>query len=425
MVNLTLPDYSWMDADPIGDFRRAQTETQDVFSRKLENMFSSQAMPTKLDMLKEQLLAQQLGNQGLQAELPYRGPAAAARLEQQQMANEMTQQKMPFNIPMMEAALRQAQLRNQQSQYDIQNAPQEMELKQAMLNLKKQQLEQELNPREFDFLQDSTGAAKQVAIATWLREQGREREAAMVEKGMGGAGNSLATWKSLPLSNRRDIIAGARGLGYDEAEAVNLLAQGNSLNDLAQMKGISPENLEHYERIYGPSPQAINAAQQRQAAEVELDYLGNEFTNMIEPYVDPLAIGGYSASQVIDAVKGQNKEQQAQFLAGTILYKDLAMLRNRLGMGENGITAIQEMEKASLGNIKPFSKLVDKEIFVRMNEIVNEKLKKASQLANKSIFNPERLAEERRKESEESSKNTEKSDLSELSTEEILKMLGE
>ena len=375
----------------------------------------------------QEMTKQRLQNQAMQQEMPYITPQLEAALLGQNLMNQERQTMNKYAAPSAEAALMSKMLSNKTAEYNLQQAPQQDALQQALIRSQianQNRMNQESNT--FNPL-SAPGVAGQVAIAEMYKQQGRPDLAKAIMDNLGSSNNSdLNVWRSTPLNIRRDLIAAARGIGYDEAEATQAFASGKSLEQLAADKGISSGDISKYQRIYGPSPQSINQAQQRTAADKELDFLGQKFVEWTEPYVTVGTIGNYSPTQLVDMIKGENKDKQAKFLAASVIYPDLAMLRLRLGMGESGITAVEEMKKASLGQIKVFEKGIDREIFTKMNGYVNDALGEAAALANQAIYNPEIAAKEAEEKYGIGGGNKEKkSEMDVLSDEELEKIAAE
>jgi ABC-type branched-subunit amino acid transport system substrate-binding protein len=348
---------------------------QQAKSRQLEQeqaQIQNQFLPQRYQ---SEIMGQELMNQGRQAELPYIAKNKEAELMGQLLMNEGRQ---------LENQYAPQEMQMKQQQHAQANALRQMQMQKI-----RAEIERANNPEQFNPLTDAHGIAQQIATANWYEQNGDPESAKLIRDSLNdGSGQALAIWRSTPQPIRRDMIALARGMGYDEATATKMLASGTTLEEMAGLKGI--EDISTVERIYGPSPQQINAAQGRTAADVELNSLTKDYTDWVAPYVNPLNVGGYSWDEIFEVAKGEiSSPKRNKFIAGTMLAQELPMLRIRLGQGMNGIEAIREMKEVSMVHLNSLKERITSEDFKEINELVSNSLGKAANLANKSIFNAE------------------------------------
>lgn len=170
-------------------------------------------------------------------------------------------------------------------------------------------------------------------------------------------------YTTLPPESKSQMLGQAAAFGIPADEASRRFVRGESLQDMAKEKGF--DNPDYWpEPIYAPTATTRTQLQRRQTAISELNSVGKDITNALAPYQKRFM--GYSLEQVADALKGQNKDKQARFLAGIAVQPELAAIRAR-AMGANiGIEVIREMVGKSMGQLKTIQPLLDTEVYEKM-----------------------------------------------------------
>lgn len=190
---------------------------------------------------------------------------------------------------------------------------------------------------------------------------------------------TMNQWTSLPNDNKKSLLAQARGMGYDDNEAARLFSQGKSIADLAVSKGLDPNNLPSPD--YAPAGSNVAAAQKRNQQLTEINKLNPILTQAIAPY--SRRIDGFSINQIADAIKNDDPDQQARFLAARALNPEMNALRAK-AMGANvGIETLREIQNASMGNIRTFNGLVSPDVYTKANQYIDQWLETAVNASNK------------------------------------------
>jgi hypothetical protein len=204
----------------------------------------------------------------------------------------------------------------------------------------------------------------------------------------GGKGNttsSLRAWQSTPMNVRNDIIAKGAGLGYSPEEVVSAMVSGKSLKDLALQAGMK---LEDAEKLYSPTTANITALKNQEGSAAELDYLEKKTKDALSPY--SRKIGGYSPAQIIQAISGEDVNEQAKFLAARAIQPEIAGARSRITGGSNAQEALHDAQSAALGSSKIFESLISPEVYAKTQEYINLWLKEAFNTRKDVISNKKR-----------------------------------
>lgn len=189
----------------------------------------------------------------------------------------------------------------------------------------------------------------------------------------------------LTADQKRRWVAQAQGMGVSENDARKFFNKGGSIQELAEAKGFDQNNLP--EAIYSPTNTDITRAHFRQQAVSEIDAMQQILTEAVAPYSQ--RIMGYSPKQISEAIKGENPDAQARFLAAKALQPEMASLRTKAMGGQVGIEAIREIQNASMGNINSFQSLVSPEVYSKAQQYMQDWISLGSKTANAIAFNPE------------------------------------
>lgn len=191
---------------------------------------------------------------------------------------------------------------------------------------------------------------------------------------------------TLTADQKRRWIGQAEGMGVGANEAREFFNKGGSIQDLAEAKGVDPNNLP--ESIYAPTTTDITRAHFRQQAVAEIDAIQPLITEALAPYAQRVA--GFSPVQIAEAIQGDNPDGQAKFLAAKALMPELSALRIKAMGGQVGIEAIREVQAASMASLSSFQGLVSPEVYTAAQQYMQEWINSASKTANAMAFNPER-----------------------------------
>lgn len=187
-------------------------------------------------------------------------------------------------------------------------------------------------------------------------------------------------FSQLPVDYKSEVLAQAAGLGYSPEEASSLLLSGKTIQDLAREKGF-PDLNKLPSPIFALTAPGRTQLQRRQQALAELNAVSSDMRDAIS-YYQP-RIKGNSPRQIVDALKGTNKDKQAKFLAAKALQPELAAIRLRMANGNVGIEAIREMVNASLGKIDVPESLVGSDVYSKAQDYIDKWINKMAEAANK------------------------------------------
>jgi len=193
-----------------------------------------------------------------------------------------------------------------------------------------------------------------------------------------GAKTDTLSWNSLPVDQKKSLLAQAGGMGIDPVDAQSQFISGKTIADLAKERGFDPGNLPT--PVYPATQTDITRIHQRGSALQEINALEQRLTGAMAPYSN--RFNGYSPKQIGEALTNENPDSQAQFLAAQALMPELAAARVKALNGQVGIEAIREITNASMGNIKTFQSLVRPEVYTQANKYVDQWLNEAAGKAN-------------------------------------------
>ena len=200
-------------------------------------------------------------------------------------------------------------------------------------------------------------------------------------------------WSQLPADAKRGMVAQGAALGVEPSELMRRIKEGQNLRDIAGEKGFDPDNMPppNYYPTQALTTQNLKAIQ----ADAELDAMGSMATANIKPYAETFL--GYSPSQIIDSLSGQNDEQLGKYIAGLTVQQEIANVRNRIAGGESGITAVHDLMERSMNAPKTLFPHLSAEAYEvaqhEINRIVKQALK-ARNLAGTNPLSPDYYGEE-------------------------------
>ncbi|MGN6347045.1 MAG: hypothetical protein ACTHME_05020 [Candidatus Nitrosocosmicus sp.] len=185
-------------------------------------------------------------------------------------------------------------------------------------------------------------------------------------------------YRNLPPEEKSYAIAQVAGMGVDPSQASALLNSGHSISSIAQSLGLDPNNLPT--PIYAASNGTVQLIQRRNQAIKEINTIQPQITSAMAPY--SRRFSDYSPSQIADAIKGDDPDQQARFLAARALNPEMASLRLKAMGGNIGIEAIKEVNNQSMGNIKSFQGLVSPKVYTSAQNYVDQWINQGANAAN-------------------------------------------
>lgn len=379
------------DVGPGGPFVTALGGVNALQDAMLEKRMKEIKMPFIKPSLEQEMEKNRIANALKQVELQYAPQMTQATLSELQMKPDYMRAQMG-HMGAQNALLRQQALGEQYKlnhpelmysgdsqflEYLKRNYPNQADvLRQGTVNQPGTQQEEITHPQGMDYSTGTqeipkTGNALVDAIIT------RKTAPAMYQQRM----NQAFDWVHTPMDARNYQIAQLAGAGIDPSEGIQLLSSGKTVPQILESKGFDPRNPP--EPDFLPTKGNITSLKQRQAALSEIQSLNKKITSGLAPYIK--TIRGYSPQQIADALSGQNKDKQAEFLAARSLAPELANLRLKLAGGQAGITAQTEMSDKAFTNIHAFQSLVDKDVFIKSQELVDQWLNEAFEKANKRM----------------------------------------
>ena len=197
--------------------------------------------------------------------------------------------------------------------------------------------------------------------------------------------NSLA-FRALPSDEKKRAVAMTTGMGYDPIEAEAALAQGKTLTQLADEKGLKVNDVIP---IYPVGGENIKQAQRRGAFVQELSVLDKHVAEGLGKYQNKVL--GFSPKQIVDAIKNDDPEKQGKVLAARALAPELASLRLKVAGGNIGIEALREMQDKSLSKLRLFESTISPEAFASMNRYLDKWIMEANDKYSKAINDYGRL----------------------------------
>lgn len=207
-------------------------------------------------------------------------------------------------------------------------------------------------------------------------------------------GNSL-TFRGLPTAERQRVMGYAVGMGYDPVDATKKLVGGDTLENLADAKGVS---LSDVVPVYPLQGEEIKNLRKRRAFVNELSFLEDVTSEAMSKY--GRRFFGYSPKQVMDALSDKEPTEQGKFLAARALQPELAALRLKAANGNVGIEAIREMQQSALATSKIFEPLVSPNARREMSKLVTQWIDQASDVYNKHIESSSRLGKQQKNKEE-------------------------
>jgi hypothetical protein len=194
------------------------------------------------------------------------------------------------------------------------------------------------------------------------------------------------TYSQMPYDQKNMVTAQTNAFGYDPMEASQKLLAGYTLQDLAEAKGYSREPGSWPTGIAAPTGPMRTQIQKRNSASAELDYLEKQTLSSLAPYAQRFM--GYSPKQIMDAMSGENKEQQAEFWSSKMIIPEISSLRGKLMSGELGIDMLKHIEDSAESRWKTFETQMTPDVYELANKKANVKLRNAVTVANNAISRP-------------------------------------
>lgn len=194
--------------------------------------------------------------------------------------------------------------------------------------------------------------------------------------------NNAFNFKNAPKDEQEAMLAQLHGAGLDPYDAMQRLTSGESVRQVLQDEGFDPQN---------PPPLAYVATDEdrknvnlRKTALAQVNNLSDWVGKSLGPY--SRTIMGYSPRQIVEAMNGMNKEQQANFLAARMIMPDLAGFRTTVAGLRAGRGMIKEMTDRAMAESHLFQGLIAPDVFERAQQIATDRLSGSARAANDVIL---------------------------------------
>lgn len=204
------------------------------------------------------------------------------------------------------------------------------------------------------------------------------------ERSSNAQSEGLRIWRSLPPDVRNDMLAQGSAWGFSPEEIAMGISQGKGMDDFkeaAKERGVDVDNAE---KIYAPTGRTRSSINELEGYRSELKVLENEYRDDVKDYNNYLVFG-YSPSQVVDQIKGENPEKQAKFLAKRALLSAMAGVRTRIEGGSNAQEALHDLREKSLGETKIFRSFVNADVYDLTQKYIDSALDKGADARIKAM----------------------------------------
>jgi len=238
----------------------------------------------------------------------------------------------------------------------------------------------------------STGISRQLADAIALERMGFTEEAKIirdsVNREMSGSEISGSDLSQIPVALREELIAKGNYYTGDTSSTVKYLKMGMDLGDIAEMHGKKREDVKNIVPQYATATPVKGLIQKGQMYSAEAQVLDPIATKYLGEYYDRFMVNDYSINQVKDALLGLNDEKQARFIAGTMIYPEVAALQARALGITPGVEIQKHLEDRMKGNLQASTFGVTEPVWNRSRQLFTEAMALSGQIAAIRGLNP-------------------------------------
>lgn len=186
-------------------------------------------------------------------------------------------------------------------------------------------------------------------------------------------------WKNMTEEQRKFVAGQAHALGINPSEFAKGISEGKNLYDIAKDHGLSKDKVDSVRSKHLPTASTVSRIQRLAALNAERHVLEDRTTAAMAPYAQK--INGHSPKLIVEQLKGENPEGQAEYLAARALLPDVQGVRWSALGGPMGIRAVQLLLDKGLAQAKVFEPLVTPEVYTLMNEKIAQWLNEAYEQA--------------------------------------------
>lgn len=230
---------------------------------------------------------------------------------------------------------------------------------------------------------------------------------------------AINDFMKLPKASQKSYIDQIIAMGYSYPEAIQHAYAGTDFGDLAQQKG--------YSRDLTDVPKAaseLTGATKTQLARANMAKAGLDAADETinqgiahysgQPTIKDVPLGFYK-----DAISGQNKDKQSDFIASTVLAQDQAFLRARQAGAPLSQGLLRHTLETSLTDVKGRYAFVKPDVFKEAGKKIKKAFDDINAAENKAAYTRQFLSGTAKNSTSQSRKNP-----GEMSTEEIERELG-
>ncbi len=174
-------------------------------------------------------------------------------------------------------------------------------------------------------------------------------------------------WNALPSSAQEYALGIGRALGLDPAEIRQSVGSGKTLADISAEMGVDITTVDP--DYYAQSANIVDV-KKRQGTQAALNAIEKPVSEGMAPYAGK--VKGLSFKQVVDAVKGDDPDKQAKFLASRAMQPEIAAMRVSVGAGNVTEGMISGMVDKAMGNARVIEGQVSPEVYSKMQEYLNK-----------------------------------------------------
>lgn len=202
--------------------------------------------------------------------------------------------------------------------------------------------------------------------------------------------DKLRGFNSLPVDDKANVLAGWRAMGIPEAQALNNIANGKTLEEAGREIGLTEEEAANLGKKFAPTGAIRTDIAEVKGAAAEEAFLGKKISEGIAPYAQQYF--GVSPEQIMDAFKDDDLsvDKQAKFLAAKALEPEKALLQIKMASGSNAYKAIHDVMERSLSSPWASQAQVTPKVYKKMQEYLHDWLQEAVQIRTDSMSGIER-----------------------------------
>lgn len=194
---------------------------------------------------------------------------------------------------------------------------------------------------------------------------------------------------SMTPEQKSQTAAIANKLGIPQTDLIEGLTNGQNLYDVAEAHGISRDQVDDAARKpkYLPTTGTATAGQTQQRFASERQILSDFITDALSEY--PSTFNGYSLKQIADAIKGDNPEKQANFLAARALAPEVAGITAGMLSLPAGIRMMTAIQDKALTDVKALRPFITQDVYKATQKKISALTQQAFNQSREDVFGVE------------------------------------